>query len=232
MFLQDGKYFSIGVQGKAAKGTVRICDIACSLENCIACLLWMFRLISLLKRFYKNGAEFCDVFGMASLTPTKLAEGKINETRRSMAVDSARYKVTVWLCPPGNLFKQTHSPEKKKRSMAKTNRPGCSWRIWKNVGITSWRIMQSVAMIKTMIEIRIRCTMLKTVSFLLRRKGRRKKKITQKEERERRLRDMPTRYVWKFVGLSRRQLEPSLRRVDCVSWLHHRPCYTGILCWW
>ena len=113
VFLQDGKCFTIGVQGKAAKGSVRICDIAYSLKNCIACLLLMFRLIFLLKRFFSKWSGIWWSVRDDFSNPNKLVEWKINETRRSMPVNSARYKVTVWLCPPGNLLKQTHSPEKK-----------------------------------------------------------------------------------------------------------------------
>ena len=151
------------------------------------------------KKFFQNGPEFCDLFGMASPTQTKLVEGKTNETRRSMPVDSARYKVTVWLCPPG-IFTQTNTFAREKRFF-----PCVQWQKNQptrlqfkdmekccNPQLEDYPIFRDD---QTMIQTRIRCTMLKTVSFWLRKKGRRKKKITQEEERERRLRDMPTRYV-------------------------------------
>ena len=138
-----------------------------------------------------------------------------------MPVDSARYKVTVWLSPPGNLLKQTHSPEKNRFF------PCVQWqKPTDQIAVQGYGKMLESPVGGLSNFSRWSKPWSKSGSGARCWKQFRKKKRTQEEERERRLRDMPTRYVWKFVGLSRRQREPSLMRVDCFSWLHHRPCYT------
>ena len=102
-----------------------------------------------------------------------------------MPVDSARYKVTLWLCPPGNLLKQTHSPEKKRFfPCVQWQKPtdqiavqGYGKMLESPVGGLSNLSRWSKPWFKL---IRIRCTMLKQFLFCWERKG-----VGRRRERKR-----------------------------------------------
>ena len=188
----------------------------------------MFRSIFLLKKVYQNGAEFCDMFGMASLTPTKLAEGKINETRRSMPVDSARYKVTVWLCQPENFSSNKHMhirQRKKKRSMAKTTDQvaveGYGKMLESLVGGLSNLSRWSKPRSKSGSGARS----WKQFLFCWERKGvgRRRERKREREKGDYEICQHDT--SGSLSDWAGGNLNPYMR-ADCVSWLHHGPCYT------